>query len=214
MVFVASITVVYAALSASLSINGSAEVQESRWKFRLDEGMSLSGKDHETTGTGVYNKPTYQGMTTSYQISLSKPGDSVTYYLRIYNEGTLKGEIESIVNANPICTSSTNNSEDANLVCNNLIYEITYSDGTAIQAGDVIGVSSSSYTAPDTCLKGSSKGTIRSIKLKITFDENTTSVPSSTITISNLKTTINLKQTDKICENDGAVQEPTMSTEG
>ena len=89
-----------------------------------------------------------------------------------------------------------------------MIYEITYSDGTPIQAGDVLSKAISNSTPPYTCTKGTSKGNIRSIKVKITFDDKVTSVPSSTITVNNLKTVINLKQTDKTCNSDGAPSEP------
>ena len=48
----------------------------------------------------------------------------------------------------------------------------------------------------------------KKIPVKITFDDKVTSVPSSTITVNNLKTVINLKQTDKTCNSDGAPSEP------
>ena len=43
---------------------------------------------------------------------------------------------------------------------------------------------------------------------EITFDDKVTEVPSSTITVNNLKTVINLKQTDKTCNSDGSTSEP------
>ena len=205
---VLTISIAYAILSTSLEISGSANIQESSWGFSLGQGISVNGHDYETTGSAIYNKPVFDGVTATYNFSLAKPGDSVTYYFRILNIGSLPGEISSIVNSEPTCTSSLNVTYDEELVCNNLLYEISYSDGTPIQAGDVLGKSISATDPPDTCTKGTSTGNVRSIKVKITFDEKVTEVPSSTITVSNLKTTINLKQTDKTCDSDGAPSEP------
>ena len=206
---VLTMSIAYAVLSTSLDISGSATIQESSWGFELGEGISVTGSEYETTGSAVYNKPVFDGVTATYNFSLAKPGDSVTYYFRILNIGSLPGEISSIVNSEPTCTSSLNVTSDEELVCNNLLYEISYSDGTPIQAGDVLGKSISATDPPDTCTKGTSTGNVRSIKVKITFDEKVTEVPSSTITVSNLKTTINLKQTDKTCIKNGSTSEPT-----
>lgn len=200
-----TISVAYAVLSTSLEISGTTNIQASDWEFELGKGMSLLGKDYETTGSAIYNEPTFDGVTATYTFSLAKPGDSVTYFFRILNPGTLPGEIESVVNSTPTCKSATNNTNDEGIVCNNLNYEISYTDGTPIQAGDVMSIEET----PNTCLKGSTTGTVRSIKVKITFNEDANAVPSSTITVNNLKTTINIKQTDKVCTNDGGIQEPT-----
>lgn len=203
-----TISIAYAVLSTSLDISGSATVQESSWGFKLGEGISLSGKDYETTGSAIYNAPSFDGVTATYNFSLSKPGDSVTYFFRIYTLGSLPGEISSILTSNPTCTSSLNVKSDEELVCNNLLYEITYSDGTPIQTGDVFNTTAQN-TPAITCLKGASTGNVRSIKVKITFDDKVTSVPSSTVTVNNLKTTIDLKQTDKVCNKDNTSPEPS-----
>ena len=203
-----TISIAYAVLSTSLDISGSATVQESSWGFKLGEGISVSGKDYETTGSAIYNAPSFDGVTATYNFSLSKPGDSVTYFFRIYTLGSLPGEISSILTSNPTCTSSLNVKSDEELVCDNLLYEITYSDGTPIQTGDVFNTTAQN-TPAITCLKGASTGNVRSIKAKITFDDKVTSVPSSTVTVNNLKTTIDLKQTDKVCNKDNTSPEPS-----
>ena len=203
-----TISIAYAVLSTSLDISGSATVQESSWGFKLGEGISVSGKDYETTGSAIYNAPSFDGVTATYNFSLSKPGDSVTYFFRIYTLGSLPGEISSILTSNPTCTSSLNVKSDEELVCDNLLYEIPYSDGTPIQTGDVFNTTAQN-TPAITCLKGASTGNVRAIKVKITFDDKVTSVPSSTVTVNNLKTTIDLKQTDKVCNKDNTSPEPS-----
>ena len=81
---VLTMSIAYAVLSTSLDIKGSATIQESSWGFELGEGISVVGKEYETTGSAVYNRPTFDGVTATYNFSLTKPGDSVTYYFRIY----------------------------------------------------------------------------------------------------------------------------------
>ena len=77
---VLTMSIAYAVLSTSLDIKGSATIQESSWGFELGEGISVVGKEYETTGSAVYNRPIFDGVTATYNFSLTKPGDSVTYY--------------------------------------------------------------------------------------------------------------------------------------
>jgi hypothetical protein len=204
---VASLTIAYAALSATLRITGEATVTESRWNFYLGNGISLSGREQETTGSATYQKPTFNGTTASYQITLAKPGDSVTYYFKIFNTGTINGEIATVTNATPKCTSTTGVTADESLVCDNLIYDISYNDGEKLSEGDVYTYHSEG-NQPNVCLNGRTTGRSKSMKVTIKLNENLTTVPSSTVTVSNLSTSINLVQSDKICEPDGGAAEP------
>ena len=203
----ASLTIAYAALSTTLKITGTGTVIESRWNFYLGNGISLSGREQETTGSATYQKPTFNGTTASYEITLVKPGDSVTYYFKLFNTGTLDGEIAAITNSTPKCTSSTGNVADESLVCDNLIYEVSYNDGTNLSMGDIY-THHAEGNQPNVCLNGTTRGISKSMKVTIKFNENVTSVPTSSVTVSNLATTINLIQTDKVCESSGGASEP------
>ena len=130
-----SLTIAYAVLSKTLTISGSSAINASTW----DIGMKNSEKFMSTTtGSATYTTPIVSGTTISYSAGLTKPGDSVTLYFDFTNEGTLNGELTSIVKSNPTCTSKTGSTADADLVCNNLEVTIKYSDGTNVSVGDVI----------------------------------------------------------------------------
>ena len=187
-----SLSIAYAALSATLTISGSGTVTASNWNIK----MKKASNQNKTTGSATYTEPVINDTSVSYSVSLTKPGDSVTLYVEINNAGDVKGEISSIVNSTPTCTSQTGNTADASLVCNNLDVAMTYYDGSAIQTGDVINEDDR------TCHKGDSIGRIYTIlKIDIKLKDTMTAVPSSTVNISNLKHTIIYTQTDKLCNS-------------
>lgn len=186
-----SLTVVYAALSTTLNISGSASITSSTW----DISISNITTKNAATGTATFTEPTITGTTiANYTATFLKPGDSVTLYFQVQNNGSINGEITSITSATPTCASSTNNTSDESLVCDNLNIEFEYTSGTSITVGDII--NTKSYY----CSNGNSVGyELSNVKLTITLDETLTSVPSSQVTISNLSHNIIYTQSDKSC---------------
>mgnify|MGYP003308252556 CR=1 FL=1 len=147
------------------------------------------------TGTATYTTPVVNGTTISYSVGLTKPSDSVTLYFDVLNNGDVIGEITSIILSTPRCTSSTGNTADADLVCNNLEISLVYSDGSSVQVGDVIG------TNDYRCLNGSTSSNILAkIELIVKLKDSMTSVPTSEVTFSNLKHDIIFSQTSKECK--------------
>ena len=193
--FIISLSIVYAALSQTLTILGSGTVSASNWDISLKKSDYLINK---TTGTATYTTPTISGTTiANYSVSLVKPGDSVSLFFDVENNGTLNGEISSILNSTPVCISSTGNTSDSSLVCDNLDIEFKYAHyDEYISIGDVINTDSS------TCRNGSSSGdhNYTTLLVNISLNENMTAVPSSDVTISNLKHEIVYSQTNKTCE--------------
>lgn len=190
-----SLSVAYAVLSSTLSITGSAEVINSTWDFTLKSGSTSAFNIFSTTGSATAEIPTISGTSLSYNISLLKPGDSVSYYLNILNNGTLPGEIDSVIHSTPKCTSATGNQTDEALICNNLIYTLKYYlDNKEVQSGNII--DPNNYI----CEKNNQSGVYsKTLVLTVTLNPNLTTVPSSKITISNLKTDINIIQTESNC---------------
>jgi len=88
-VAVLGLTVAFAALSQTLTINGSASVDAAEWDVHFE---NLS----EPTITGaarVINNPVLNGTSIdSLEVSLTKPGDSVTYTFDVVNNGTIDAE--------------------------------------------------------------------------------------------------------------------------
>ena len=188
---IVTLTVAYAALSETLSIQGSAKVNASNWNIKLENSTSQT---NSKTGTATYTTPVVNGTTISYSVGLTKPSDSVTLYFDVLNSGDVTGEITSIISSTPTCTSATGNTADADLVCNNLEISLVYSDGSAVSIGDVIN------TEGYRCLNGSTSSKTKAyIKLVVKLKDSMTSVPTSEVTISNLKHDIIYSQTNKTC---------------
>ena len=190
-VAVLSLTIAYAALSETLTISGSGTVTATDWDISL---ATASGYSNKTTGGATYTTPVINDTTISYSVNLTRPGDSVTLYVAVNNNGDVNGEIASIVSSTPECTSSTGSEEDESLICDNLDIAVTYASGATIKSGDVI--NNESYT----CYNGSTDGYNKTIlKIVVKLNDAMTSVPSSTVTLSNMKHDIIYSQSNKIC---------------
>ena len=95
-VAVLGLTVAFAALSQTLTINGTASVEASSWDVHF---ANLS--EAKITGTAKeLAKPTLTGDSLSnVNVSLMKPGDKITYNFEIINNGTI-----TAVEGNPYIT--------------------------------------------------------------------------------------------------------------
>ena len=87
---IVGLAVGYAALSATLTINGTATIDT--WDVEIT-GI--------TTGTPVgtaQNKtdPTFTATTATFDALLQKKGDSISYTITIENKGTIDAELDSI----------------------------------------------------------------------------------------------------------------------
>ena len=87
---IVTLTVAYAALSETLSIQGSAKVNASNWNIKLNNSTT---KTNSTTGTATYKH-------TKDAIAVQK-GDVVTYTIRVYNEGEVDGYVDKITDYLP-----------------------------------------------------------------------------------------------------------------
>ena len=192
MVLIITLTIVYAALSTTLNISGSSTINASNWNIKIDNSITTA---NTTTGTATYTTPVINGTTISYSVGLTKPSDSVTLYFDLSNAGDVVGEISSIVSSTPICTSTTGNTADANLVCNNLETTLVYSDGTTIQVGDILN------SDGKVCSNGSEywKTTTPSIQVQVKLKDSMSTLPTSEVNITNLKHDIIYTQTEKTC---------------
>ena len=90
---VLGLTVAFAALSQTLTINGSAAVDAASWDIHFEK---TSGKETEVKGVATFTEPTLSGTTIeNFSATLTKPGDSVTYYFDIVNNGTVDAVVSS-----------------------------------------------------------------------------------------------------------------------
>ena len=90
MVSVLTLTVVYAALSTTLNINGQAEVSSASWDIHL-ANVQLNSRSATTTAPAIVDS-----KTASFSTTLSKPGDFYEFTIDVVNEGTIDAMIDSV----------------------------------------------------------------------------------------------------------------------
>ena len=139
------LTVAFAALSQTLTINGAATLDAAKWGIKFE---NLS--DGKTSGDAIINDTAViaDDLVTinNIDVSLSTPGDSITYTVDLVNEGTINAEIYSI--ETPTLT------EEQERYLN---FIVTYDDGQEVKQGDILEQSSR-----------------KNITIKIEFDKDIT----------------------------------------
>lgn len=174
---IVGISIGFAAMSQNLTISGTAEVVPATWKIKFANLSSptVAGDAEVTT------PPTIQGDTHigNFAVKLTAPGDSVTYTFDVVNEGTIDAKVTDLVKATPTFTASgTNNAaNDTTVVQNNLVYDLTYSDGTAITDDDAL-------NAHDSV----------TLKLVVGYDTNATVLPKDKVSVTGMDITLTYGQ--------------------
>lgn len=166
----------FAAFSTSLDINGTGKVKSASWKIKFAnlKPATLVGTATEVKAPTISGEDTHIG---DYEVTLTTPGDSVSYSFDIVNEGTFDAEITSLVVGTPNCEGTGDNAlTDASNVCKNLTYSLTYSDGSNIQNGDSLEAGSS----------------VTGVTLTLTYsaDVAANELPSNDVAISGLETSL------------------------
>ena len=102
-VMILCLTVAFAALSQTLTINGSAAVDTASWDIHF-ENLTLS----EKTGTAeVSGTPQLTGTAISgINVSLNKPGDKIVYEFDLVNNGSIEAKLTNI-NVNKLIFESS-----------------------------------------------------------------------------------------------------------
>ena len=117
-----TISIGYAALSTTLTINGTANIASSSWLVYF---TNVEIKAGSVTATAV---PTTSGTSTTtltWEVSMDTPGQFYEYTVDVKNDGSIDAMIGSLSN-----TSLTTNQEKY------LNYTVTYSDGVEIEQYD------------------------------------------------------------------------------
>ena len=181
-----SVGVVYAALSTSLNISGTTSVTGGGWNFKVSSvGTNFSAKK---TGRASYTLPTISGTSLiNYGATFVMPGDSVSFSFKLENIGNISGIIDSILYGTPKCTSSTGNTSDANLICNNLEYSLTYLNGDQVNVNDIIYNSNECF---------SMYPYYKEFIFTVSLNDELTTLPSSTVTVSNGTVSLNVVQSN------------------
>ncbi len=81
----------YASLATNLNISGNAKIT-GRWDIEITDIVATEVSAGCDAGT-----PTYSGTMASFDASLNKPGDKVTYEVTIANLGTIDATLEEVL---------------------------------------------------------------------------------------------------------------------
>ena len=173
--------IVYATLTNTLTITGTADVRDSKWKLRFD---NLQEKEKSETAEEITAPQIVDDSHIGdYSISLTTPGDYVSYTFDIVNEGDYDAAIgDTFSMPTPECHGIGDNAlTDCENVLQNLEYTIKYEDGTNVQVDDII----ESYSTV-------------SIKVKLLYKDNIdpSELPQDDVEITNLGITIPFVQPD------------------
>ncbi len=181
-VAVIGLTVAFAALSQTLTINGTAKVNTATWDIHFESlsEASLTGDASVTTaptinvGKDEAAKPNTD--ISNFEVVLTKPGDSVTYTFDVTNAGTIDATLGTLTKTAPECSSPTSVEEDATIVCDGLTYTLTYTDGgQEVKQNDVL-----------------NHGETKNLTLKLSYDSD--KLPSDDVLINGLGITLNYVQ--------------------
>lgn len=107
----------YAALSTTLNISGTTTAKSNSWNIAFTNVANEAGVTAKT-------KPTISGTSLTYAVDLTQPGQSYEFTVDVKNSGTLPAKLA----ATPTVSGTSNY----------ITHTVTYSDGTAIKAGDTI----------------------------------------------------------------------------
>lgn len=162
----ASVTVGYAALSTTLSITGKGTLSKNSWDIHFENLVIV-----DNGASVVTTAPTIDSTKTkvSFNITLSKPGDTYEFTVDAVNKGTIDAILSGFS-----ATSLTTDQQKY------LTYTVTYSDGATISTKDYL-----------------KKGTSETIRVRVRFRDDLTSadLPSSAETL-NLTATLVYVQAD------------------
>ena len=167
---IAGLTVAFAALSTTLNIKGTAYLDAAKWGIKF-ENLSSPTKIGSATTTGTAKiEESKAAEITGINVSLSTPGDKVTYTVDLVNKGTINAKIDNIEK-----TVLTQEQQRY------LTFKVTDRDGKEVSEGDIL-----------------SKGETRNLTITIEFIKDLTKedLPTNASTIS-LSYKLNFVQTDE-----------------
>ena len=121
-VLLLAISIGYAALSTTLTINGTANIAANSWliyftNVQVKTGSSTATQAPTTSGTNT--------TTLTWAVNLQTPGDYYEHNVDVKNDGTIDAMIGSLSNT----SLNTNQAKYLN-------YTVTYNDGAAIEQYD------------------------------------------------------------------------------
>lgn len=154
-VAVLGLTVAFAALSETLTINGTANVDAATWDIHFENLESSIEGDASIVGEPQLNETTINNIN----MIITKPNDTVSFSVNLKNAGTLNAKISS-VNISPLCTLTSPvescdwdndgevTEEDINKVNDNISFAVADGeDGSVLEENETLNAGQSRLIA-------------------------------------------------------------------
>ena len=172
LIAVVGLTVAFAAMSRTLTINGTATMDTARWDIHF--ANITNNKVHAAT----VNSAQITGETTiTYGVTLTKPGDKAEIEFDVVNSGDIDAYIGGLEIFTLNCENETG---DRNIVCNNLEWSLKYKE-----------TGNTNIVAVNDTLKS---GQTRHMIYEIGYKESAETLPSDDVTFNDLQITITYNQ--------------------
>ena len=147
------ISIGYAAISTTLTINGTANIAATSWNVYFTNLQTTTGSVTPSVAPTVSGTNT---TTLNYTVTLENPGDFYEFTVDVKNGGTINAKIAE----NGVSNTALTAEQDTYIN-----YTVTYLDGTEIAAGDKLSKSGATISGiTDT----------RTIKVRVEYDANIT----------------------------------------
>ncbi len=181
---VGGLSIGFAALSQSLTIDGTGEVAAQNWDVHFENLSTVNV--HSTTATET-TAPTLNGTNThigDYYVVFNAPGDKVSYTFDVVNDGSIDATLSTAtIPTNLGCTSTnadaTLGATEAAYVCSKLTYTLTYADGSLL-------------TGSPQLAAGTSKSLI--LTLEFSSEVDAASLPTASVSVEDLAITLSYIQ--------------------
>ena len=122
LISISTLTIVYAALSVTLNITGTADISAASWDVHLDNVKVTSGS---VSGT----EPTITGGTTAtFSTSLTTPGDFYEFTIDVVNSGSIDAMIDGVTKTPTLTTAQAKY----------LNYIVEYQNGESINTKQLV----------------------------------------------------------------------------
>lgn len=187
LVAVLGLTVAFATLSQTLKINGNSTFDTASWDIHFEK---TKDKETETTGDATFTEPTLNGTSIeNFRASLTKPGDSVTYYFDIVNNGTVDAVVSSYIfpfafNECQINVNSYSYCMNFDFNDDNLVTDSDYMTYLSMFNHGILNVDTNKALSKNDIIK---KGETKHMKLYFEYLSSATILPEKDLTLTSKK---------------------------
>ena len=122
LISISTLTIVYAALSVTLNITGTADISAASWDVHLDN-VKLNSKSVTATAPTITN-----GTTATFSTSLTTPGDFYEFTIDVVNNGSIDAMIDGVTKTPTLTTAQAKY----------LNYIIEYQNGESINTKQLV----------------------------------------------------------------------------